>query len=156
MPQPPRTTTTTGRRAELARIHIGAARLGLIHAGDDTLYRDMLWTIARVRSAKDLDAYGRGRVLDHLAASGHKHRAAGRRKGTPQSRLISLLWTRLGEAGHLEDPSERALRAWVRHQSEPYHPERTGYDAPELLPSRAASKVIEHLKAWCERVGVRT
>lgn len=36
-----------------------------LHLDDDT-YRDMLFSVARVRSAKDLDAGGRAAVLDHL------------------------------------------------------------------------------------------
>ena len=39
---------------------------------DDDAYRDVLWTVARVRSAADLDWSGRKRVLDHLKACGFK------------------------------------------------------------------------------------
>lgn len=54
-PKPP-------RNRDLAAIHAGAKALGM----DDDTYRAMLWTQARVRSAKDLDFAGRRRVLDHL------------------------------------------------------------------------------------------
>lgn len=50
------------RTAELAAIHIAKAEIGM---ADDS-YRDMLWMLARVRSAADLDYAGRHRVLDHL------------------------------------------------------------------------------------------
>lgn len=50
------------RRAELAKIHILAKQLKL----DDSTYRTVLWTIARVDSAADLDEHGRGAVIDHL------------------------------------------------------------------------------------------
>ena len=59
----------TIRNSELAAIHCAKKELGL----DDDTYRDMLWSIARVRSAGDLDWTGRKRVLDHL-----KSRGAGR------------------------------------------------------------------------------
>lgn len=62
---PPR-TAPDHRRRELAAIHIARAQLGL----DDGTYRDMLWTVARVRSAADLDFAGRQRVLDHMASRG--------------------------------------------------------------------------------------
>lgn len=52
----------------LAQIHIAKKQLGL----DDGTYRDMLWGLARVRSAKDLDHAGRQKVLNHLRASGFK------------------------------------------------------------------------------------
>lgn len=62
------------RRRELAAIHIGAQQIGM---GDDG-YRDMLWAVARVRSAKDLDDAGRKHVLDHLRACGARFKRNGR------------------------------------------------------------------------------
>ena len=56
------------RNRELAQIHIARQQLGM----DDDAYRDVLWTVARVRSAADLDWSGRKRVLDHLKACGFK------------------------------------------------------------------------------------
>ncbi|WP_111745579.1 phage protein GemA/Gp16 family protein, partial [Salinisphaera orenii] len=41
---------------------------------DDAAYREMLWTVARVRSAADLDGYGRRAVLDHLKSRGWQPR----------------------------------------------------------------------------------
>lgn len=63
MPMKP---TPDHRKRELAAIHIARQQLGL----DNGTYRDMLWTVARVRSAADLDYAGRQRVLDHLASRG--------------------------------------------------------------------------------------
>lgn len=64
------------RTKELGIIHMAKAQLGL----DDATYRDMLWTVARVRSAAALDSYGRARVIEHLRARGfakaHKGRPA--------------------------------------------------------------------------------
>ncbi|MDP1681058.1 MAG: regulatory protein GemA [Burkholderiales bacterium] len=62
------TTAPDIRKRELAQIHIAKAQLGM----DDETYRAMLWTIARVKSAADLDWAGRKRVLDHFKASGAK------------------------------------------------------------------------------------
>ncbi|MCX7172447.1 MAG: regulatory protein GemA, partial [Proteobacteria bacterium] len=54
------------RNSELAAIHCAKKDLGL----DDETYRDMLFTIARVRSAGDLDWTGRKRVMEHLKSRG--------------------------------------------------------------------------------------
>jgi len=54
------------RRAELAKIHIAKVQLGM----DDGAYRDMLWTLGRVRSSADLDYAGRQRVLEHMKKCG--------------------------------------------------------------------------------------
>lgn len=56
------------RKAELAKIHIAKKALGL----DDDMYRDMLFSVARVRSAGDLDHAGRKAVLEHLKGLGFK------------------------------------------------------------------------------------
>ena len=59
------------RRSELAKIHVLQKELGL----DDDGYRAVLWTCARVNSAKDLDAHGRQAVIEHMRA----------RQGKPQA-----------------------------------------------------------------------
>lgn len=144
-----------GRNAELAKIHIAATFLHMIQPGDDSAYRDMLWCVARVKSAKDLDDAGRDRVLAHLRACGwvdpKPFVRRGRATAKPQVAKIRALWSALGDAGQLENPTDAGLRAYVRHQSAPYHPQRCGYDSPELLPPTVAQRVIEHLKHWCRR-----
>jgi len=67
-------TTANKRNAELAKIHLAKKQLQL----DEDTYRSMLWTVARVRSAADLDAGGRERVLEHLKARGFKSKSRGR------------------------------------------------------------------------------
>lgn len=56
----------SNRQAELAKIHIAKAQLGL----DEDAYRAMLWSVARVESAADLDEGGRRKVLAHLRSRG--------------------------------------------------------------------------------------
>lgn len=56
------------RNSTLAQIHIAKKDLAL----DDTTYRAMLWTVARVKSAAELDHAGREAVLAHLRARGWK------------------------------------------------------------------------------------
>ncbi|MYE06690.1 MAG: regulatory protein GemA [Chloroflexi bacterium] len=60
------------RRAELAKIHIGAKQL----LADEDAYRDMLEAVAGKRTARALDAAGRRKVLDHLRACGAVFRPA--------------------------------------------------------------------------------
>lgn len=64
------------RKADLAKIHLAKKQLRL----DDDTYRDMLWTIARVRSSADLNDEGRRRVLQHLVSRGFSIR---RKKSFP-------------------------------------------------------------------------
>ncbi|MDI3260052.1 MAG: DUF1018 domain-containing protein [Sinobacteraceae bacterium] len=52
------------RRRDLARIHILADELGMTREQ----YEAVLWAVARVTSAAQLDEYGRRRVIGHLKA----------------------------------------------------------------------------------------
>jgi phage gp16-like protein len=52
------------RNRDLARIHILKSQLKL----DDESYRNVLWTVGRVDSSKDLDMHGRKAVIEHLEA----------------------------------------------------------------------------------------
>lgn len=146
------------RNIELAKIHMAAGALGLIKQGEDSAYRDMLWSLARVRSAKDLDTAGRQRVIKHLRSCGWVDTSPTKRPatGNRQAGYIRHLWECLHRTGQLEDGTERALRVYVEHQTKPYHPQKVGYSAPELLPSRVAQRVIEHLKHWCKRTETPT
>ncbi|MBI2397692.1 MAG: regulatory protein GemA [Xanthomonadales bacterium] len=146
------------RKADLAQIHMAAAALKLIDGPDDSAYRAMLQTVVRVDSAGELDHAGRAAVLRHLRACGwqpvqKRARTAQADAGT-QLALVKLLWSKLADAGQVRDASDKALRAFVRRQSEKWNPDGVGYDAPELLPPLAAQRVIEQLKRWCRRTGV--
>lgn len=75
--------THARRNAQLAAIHVAKKQLGL----DDDTYRAMLWAVARVHSAADLDAYGRRQVLDHMRSRGAAQRRprVGRYPGRPHN-----------------------------------------------------------------------
>src|SRR3954451_22488760 len=87
------------REREIRLIHVAKRELQL----DDETYRAMLWSIARVKSSKDLDFTGRKKVLDHLKARGFKVRS----KPAPsrqlaqdaESKKIRALWLFLHQIG---------------------------------------------------------
>lgn len=56
------------RRRDLATIHMAKQQLDM----QDDAYRDILWSVARVRSSAELDQAGRSKVLDHFKACGWK------------------------------------------------------------------------------------
>lgn len=131
------------RRRDLARIHLAKKELAL----DDEAYRDLLWAIARVRSAADLDWTGRRRVLEHLRKLGaHFGARAGGHGEDKQARLVRWLWHRLRELGALHEGADdaRALAAFVRRQ--------TGKDVLAWLSTEEARGLIENLKQWVRRV----
>lgn len=84
------------RNNALAQIHIAKAQLGL----DDETYRAMLWGVARVTTAADLDHAGRAKVLAHLKASGFKDRRAGKPRPAPdRAAQMSKIEALLADAG---------------------------------------------------------
>ena len=100
--------TYRARNVDLAKIHIAKAQLrlddvvapGACACGrEHTAYHEMLWTVARVHSAADLDDAGRRRVLEHLRSRGFRDLARGRphtASGNPSIRKIEAL---LADAG---------------------------------------------------------
>lgn len=64
----------SNRNRDLRLIHVGAKQLGM----DREIYEQMLWSLARVHSASDLDAHGRRKVIAHLKSRGFKPRRKGR------------------------------------------------------------------------------
>lgn len=61
-------STFADKRKDIQLIHIAKQQLGM----DDATYRDMLWSVARVKSSTALDWAGRKKVLDHLKSRGFK------------------------------------------------------------------------------------
>lgn len=133
------------RNRELAMIHIAKVQLGM----DDETYRSMLFTVARVNSAKELDFKGRKDVLDHLKSRGFNSTPARGAKSNrplasdPVSKKIRKLWILLAQAGAINDSSEKALNSFVK--------KHTGIDSLDWLDSHQAHQVIEVLKKWLSR-----
>jgi phage gp16-like protein len=73
------------RARELATIHVAKAQLAI----DDATYRDLLWTLCRVRSAADLDAHGRRAVIEHFKSHGWTQSKRGRPR--PAADRIAML-----------------------------------------------------------------
>lgn len=134
------------RNNELAQIHIARQQLGL----DEETYRNMLFTVARVRSAKDLDHAGRSRVLDHLKQRGWNNKPARKAKSSqaladdPQSKMIRGLWLELYDLGAVKNPAESSLNSFIKRH--------TNIDRLEWLSSSQASQIIEILKKWRARL----
>jgi len=100
------------RRRDLAKIHLAAQQLGM----DDDTYRDMLWTVARVRSAGELDQHGRKSVLDHLRAVGWVPRARTKRPRVSGGRrdLMGKIDAMLTEAGRTREYADGIARHMFR------------------------------------------
>lgn len=107
------------RGSELAKIHIGAKQL----FDDDGDYRDMLFSVAGVRSAKQLDEAGRRTVIEHLKSCGAKFepaRKSGLKRNPPApppetERQVRKIRAMLAEAGLPDAYAEGILRRQCSH-----------------------------------------
>ncbi len=107
------------RRSELGKIHIGKKQL----FDDDGDYRDMLQSVAGVRSAADLDEAGRRLVLEHLKACGAEFRPArksGLRRKPPApppetERQVRKIRAMLAEDGLPDAYAEAILKQMCSH-----------------------------------------
>lgn len=130
------------RNRELAQIHIAKKDLGL----DDETYRDMLFTIARVRSSGELDHAGRAKVLDHVKSRGWKPKTSpmkARQTDDLQINMCRALWLELHAAGKVYNPEESALQRYAQRQ--------TKVARLEWLNQKQMNTVIESLKKWLDR-----
>jgi len=130
------------RKAELARIHIAKAKLGM----DDDTYRDMLWTVARERSAGDLDDAGRARVLDHLRGLGFDDRGAPpnqapRRMRKPPNDKSRLIWKARELCKNATPPRDDKYLDAMAHNM--FHVEQFIWCTPAQLHSIVAALVID-------------
>lgn len=93
--------TRDRRGIELAKIHMGANKLGLDtkDKDPDSPYRSMLWAVARVRSAAELDASGRAAVLDHMRRLGFESPNYRPKPSKASAAQIAKVRAQLNEAG---------------------------------------------------------
>ena len=131
------------RKADLAAIHIGKAQLGWT----DEEYRDILFTVCKVRSSAQLDFAGRKRFLEHMRACGFVNKARGARSGGewkgPQ-KLVWSLWQQLADKGLVNDRSLAGLNAWLLHYVQLQH-------LTWLTKAPQQDQVIGMLKGWLKR-----
>lgn len=130
--------TPKARNNELAQIHIAVADLGW----SDADYRAILKAKTGKASAGDLDSTSRKRFLEHLRACGWRPKHKGPRL-TPQQWRIKQMWRELGEAGALQDKSEKALNTFIKNL--------VATDDLRFVGTAQAVNVVEALKAWMKR-----
>jgi hypothetical protein len=127
--------------------------IGAVHAAkkaaglDDDTYRAKLALITGGKtSAKDLSDNELRQVLDAMNGGADRRRFSPPKTSSPTAKKARALWISLHGLGAIADPSEKALRAWVKRQ---YHVD----DLAFVRPSQSFA-VIEGLKQWCARLGV--
>ena len=132
------------RRADLAAIHIAKQSLGMT----DDEYRDVLFSVCRVRSSAQLDFTGRKAFLAHLrACQAQSGGAASVPRALPawssSHRRLWSLWQQLADHHLVLSRDRAALVAWVKRQ--------TGVDRLEWLSPPQLDLCIDSAKRWLSR-----
>ena len=140
-------------RALQQKIHVGCRELGL----DGDARRALQLVVTGKPSMKDMSDADLLKVLKRLKAYGIKTSSKGkkRHKAAPRAdlRLAHVIWTKLGEAGELRDPTRAGLNKFIRDQfgntwgSVPA-------DIDMLRDHKQINAVIQALKAWGARAGI--
>ncbi|QHL90680.1 DUF1018 domain-containing protein [Sphingomonas changnyeongensis] len=125
------------RKRLIGAVRAAAHRSGL--ADDDR--RALQAQITGKTSLSDMTLAEIGRVLDHLNRG---WQPTGSRATTPK---IRALWWTLYWVGAVHDASSRAIDSWVKRQS--------GRASLRFVDHQAAAPLIEALKSWASRAGVR-
>jgi len=122
----------------MAAVHAAAKRHGM----DDDDRREMQLQLTDKRSMADMTLADLGKLLDHLN-KGWKGQSGGR----ATTGKIRALWWTLYWLGAVADPSDRAIDGFVRRQGGPA--------SLRFVDHRAAQPIIEALKSWAAREGVK-
>lgn len=105
-------------RALQQKIHVGCRQLGL----DREARHDLQLAVTGKASMADMSETDLQKLLDRLKADGFKPtghngpRRKSKAKLAPRKdlRLVHVLWTKLGEAKALKDPSRAGLNKFIR------------------------------------------
>lgn len=131
---------TPQRRALIAAVHAAAKGHGL----DEETRRDKMELVTGKRSASDCTDGQLRQVLD--AINGAARPSARRKADSPIAKKARALWLSAHNLGLVSDPSESALRAWVKRQY--------GVDDLAFVPAAKSFAVLEGLKQMNKRAGV--
>ncbi|MFN3437834.1 MAG: gp16 family protein [Acidovorax sp.] len=135
------------RRASLIKlIHVAKRELGQKHGLDEPTYRSILLSIGKSESLTTMGVPSMVDVLEHLKTKGFQVRPkAGDRTQTinPDTSKVRALWLFLHALGVVNDPSERALAAYVKRIAK--------VDDLRWVRSSVTDTLIETLKKWAMR-----
>lgn len=130
--------TEDGRRRLIIAIRAACKRQQI----DDDMRKDIQGDLIGKASMSDMSLAELGRLLDHFnkgwkGPMGHRAHIG----------KVKALWWSLFWLGAIDDPGDRAISAFVERQS--------GISSLKFLDHRKAASVIEALKGWLERAGVK-
>lgn len=132
---------TTAQKSLLPAIH--AQRRNTLGLAEEADWRAFLKTTTGQESLREMTQAQHKRVLAKLLPKGKPYHGKPRHAAGAQMGKIRAEWIEIAKLGGVQNGSEEALAAWIATS--------TGQDIG-LLDSATASKLIEKLKRWRQRL----
>lgn len=135
-------------RPVLAKIHIAKKDLGY----SDDEYRSILQVRYGKDSAAKISQYQANDLINHFMSMGWKPKRGKSKKSSPryadpQLRKVVAMWITLHKEGVVRNGSHQALLGYVKRL--------TGVDDLKWCTGSDINTIIESLKKWGERKGVK-
>lgn len=133
-------------------IHVGCRELGL----DADARRDLQLNATGKASMRDMTDVELKLVVNRLKAAGFKVSGQSKKRApAPRKdlRLIHVLWSKLGEAGALRDPTRAGLNKFIRARFEKSW-QSVPADVDMLREWAQIDDVIQALKSWGNRAEI--
>ncbi len=146
----------TDARALQRMIHVGCKQLGI----DAETRHDLQLVATGKASMADMTEAELQKMVEALRERGFKTGFKGgqksRRGQAPRAdlRFVHVLWGKLGQAGELKKPGREGLNAFVRASFEGKW-QSVPIDIDALRDAGQIDDVVQALKAWCRRAGVK-
>jgi hypothetical protein len=133
--------TAAPKKSLLPAIH--AQRRNTPGLAEEADWRAFLKTTTGQESLRDMTPAQHKRVLAKLLPNGKPHHGKPRHVAGDQMGKIRAEWIEIAKLGGVENGDEEALAAWIAKTS--------GQDIG-LLDVKTASRLIEQLKRWRQRL----
>lgn len=135
-------------------VHVGCRELGI----DSDTRRALQVVACGKASMTEMNEADLVQMVDALKARGFAPDKRSKKKRYPTApradlRLVHVLWSKLADAGALEQPSRAGLNAFVRSQFEAKWGS-VPIDIDALRDADKINAVVRALKSWCKRAGV--
>ena len=136
--------------ALIRKIHVGCRQLGI----DAETRHAMQQQLTGKASLSEMSETELLLVVDHLKGKGFAATTGKRpRAKDARLRLIHVLWSKLGQAGALDNPTRAGLNAFIQRRFK----EAWGVvpvDIDMLREPLQIDDVVQALKQWGQRVGI--
>lgn len=133
------------------KVFVACRELGL----SEDARHDIQMRLTGKSSLSDMTDHEMELVVNHLINSGWTP-STPKRAAAPRGdlRFVHVLWSKLSSAGKLDNPTREGLNRFIRRRFGD-HWGSVPADIDHLRDAEQIAQVIEALKTWCRREGIK-